>query len=282
MKSWKRFILIGLAVLVALIVWGYLNIWRSPPHYLDETRCAPFEILPMARYHAHVDTHARPFVIQTERVLVYGSEHTRDPADKQLQDLEERFEAFAPTVVLVEGRLGFLTPHVMNPVQRFGEMGKAAALARRYGLPLYSWDPPKSLLLDQLIQEFTGEQLALKEILTPYFSNLRFGRPASPEAFIEDYLDRAGWFGLEDSIRSVADIDRLWQRDFPELPDWRDTSDQWGLPGYLNTIGQRANDVRNQHLMCCLSSLHDAGERVLAVAGSSHAVCINDALNRRN
>lgn len=67
----------------------------------------------------------------------------------------------------------------MNPVKRFGEMGKAGRLAKMYNTSLYSRDLPESTLLKALLDEFEPEQLALKEILNPYFSNLRFGKPES-------------------------------------------------------------------------------------------------------
>ena len=45
-------------------------------------------------------------------------------------------------------------------------------------------------------------------------------------------------------ISSVAQIDAIWKRDFPDEADWRDTSDQFGLPGYLAEIAARLNQAR--------------------------------------
>jgi hypothetical protein len=87
---------------------------------------------------------------------------------------------------------------------------------------------------------------------------------------------RGGWPGLEGVFRGVADVEAAWQRHFPEGPDWRDVSDQFGLPGFLAEIdGNRARDA---HFLRVVVDLVRRGERVFAVAGSSHAVKLEPAL----
>jgi len=278
MKKAGKIALIVFTVLAMMILWGYLNIWRSPKYFLETNICDHSDlILPSAGYGALAASHARPFIIREDSVLVYGSEHSKDPDDPQNETIEDAFNTFSPTVVVVEGRLGFLIPYCMDPITKFGEMGKAAQLARRRNLPVYSWDAPKSEQLTELLETFDPEQLALKEILNPYFSNLRFGKPDSPERYVEASLDRAAWVGVQDQITSVSDIDRIWQRDFPLEDDWRDTNDQWELPGYLSEIAEASNDIRNQHLLCVIKTLVSQGERVFVICGSSHAVCLQNA-----
>jgi len=233
----------------------------------------------MKQYGELSDNHSRPFVIQKKNILIFGAKHTKDSKNKQLKILDSLFYEFKPTIVLVEGRLGFLIPYIMNPVKNFGEMGKAAALAHKENIPIFSWEIPKNELINVLNQKFRSEQIALKEILTPYFSNLRFGKPESPENYVQQYLNRAEWFGLQDKINSVNYIDSIWEKDFPNEKDWRDTSDQWGLPGYLSEIADEANFIRNQNLVCSINTLLNQGESVFVVCGSSHAICIKDVYN---
>ena len=233
----------------------------------------------MEQYSLLSDSHKRPYIIKRKNVLIFGSEHIKDPDNQQNNDLEIVFSEFKPTVVLVEGRLGFLIPYIMNPVKNFGEMGKAAELAKKNNLPIYSWDVPKSEQLNALRDKFKPEQLALKEILTPYFSNLRFGKPESPENYVKQYLFRAEWLGVQDNLNSIKDIDSIWKQDFSTEKDWRDISDQWGLPGYLSEIADDSNHTRNQHLVCVIKQLLKQGERVFVICGSSHAVCIENEIN---
>ncbi|MDY8135365.1 hypothetical protein [Aquimarina sp. 2201CG5-10] len=275
----KKIVLSIIGVLIIMIVWGYFNIWRSPKHYLEVNNCNKFNhILSMQEYGQLADTHKRPYIIERKDVLVFGSEHIKTPEHQQNKFIEEAFDMFKPTVVLVEGRLGFLIPYFMDPVKKFGEMGKASELAKKHSLLLYSWDPPKGKQLDELKKEFNPEQLAIKEILTPYFGNLRFGKPESPEKFVEQYLQRAQWLGVQNKIKSIDDIDRIWKRDFPNEKDWRDTDDQWGLPGYLSEIADTSNLIRNQYLLCAIKKLTAQGEKVFVVCGSSHAVCIKNEI----
>lgn len=271
----KKSIITVVSILLLLIVWGYFNIWRSPKYFLEQNNCNNFSsILTMQQYGELSNTHDRPYIIEKESVLVFGSEHTKDSKDNQLKLMDSLFHAFKPTVVLVEGRLGFFIPYIMDPVKKFGEMGKVAELADKENLSIFSWETPKSELIEELNKNFKSEQIAIKEILTPYFSNLRFGKPKSPENFVLQYIDRAQWFGLQDKISSIRDIDSIWEKDFKNEKDWRDTSDQFGLPGYLSEIGDYANYVRNQNLVCSIKTLVDQNERVFVVCGSSHAVCI--------
>ncbi|WP_422104180.1 hypothetical protein [Winogradskyella sp.] len=279
MKKIKKVALSIAIILILLIVWGYFHIWRSPKFYLDKNTCDPFErVLTMEEYRNYVNSHERPYVYNKENILVFGSEHTKNPNDPQIGSIEIAFKEFKPTTVLVEGRLGFLIPYAMDPILRFGEMGKVGELANKNSIPMYSWDTPKNELLKALQEKFEPEQIALKEILTPYFGNLRFGKPESPEKYVEQYLFRAEWLGVQDKIKSIKDIDRIWKRDFSTEKDWRDTSDQWGLPGYLSEIADHSNFIRNQHLVCTINQLLSHGERLFVICGSSHAVCIKDEI----
>lgn len=270
-------------LLALLLCLSRCAIWRSPKPYSRFNACPDsYSVLTMTAYGELAEMHSRPYVYRKTlgggEVLVYGAEHTKDPDDKQIADIASRWEAFKPDVALVEGRLGFLLRPFMHPVKEYGESGWVAALAKRDDVVLYSWEPSVDAVNRALESRYTPEQLALGRILNPYFSNLRFGKPASPEAYVTDVLDRATEFGVQDKFKSVDDVDRYWRQYFPAGPDWRDVSDQWGLPGYLGEISDERNRIRNAHLACIVIDMTNRGERVLVIAGSSHAVCIEPAL----
>jgi len=278
MKTVKRAIIFFLLLFVTCATWGWFSIWRSPKHFTLTQECPDNQsILTMPQYGALVDTHARPFVVTSPELTVFGAEHTRDPNDSQIEHIQTEWERLEPTVALVEGRLGFLIPYAMNPVERFGESGAVAALAKSDGADLYSWELPRSDLITELLKSFTAEQVALHQILTPYFSGYRFGPPKDPVEFVESFIHRAQYPGLDNCITSIEDIDRIWVRDFADDKDWPEVSDQFGLPGYLAQISDEANLIRNRHLVCAIEELLTHGERVLVICGSSHAVCIEPA-----
>jgi hypothetical protein len=269
------------AVTLLALIWQVA--WRSPPFYDAPTAALPVPILTMAQYDALAEGHPRPYVVRAENrtgaLVLFGASHTRDPSDPEIARLRREWAQFRPTVALVEGRLGFLFPYLMDPVEQYGEMGAAAALARSAGISLYSWEPRRDWEIARMLDSFPAERVALFYVLRPYLSELRFGRPKDPEGFVEEFRrKRTRYPGLEGTLPSVAAIDSVWARDFAGLPDWRETSDEYGLPGYLRQLSDRSNALRDEHLASVLLDLVRRGERVFAVSGSSHAVKLDAAL----
>jgi hypothetical protein len=269
----RVFKILGLMAALAVLVCGtiFAVAWKSPKYYIvkDYQTAGPY--LPFSQYQVN---HPKPFVVEEKGVLIFGAEHTRDPKDPQIRSIGAAWRHFQPTVALVEGRLGFLLPRLMDPVKELGEGGKVKALAERDGVPLYNWDLSKEELARGLQGRFTAEQIALYQVLLPYFGNLRWGKPADPAAYLQ--LDRAAYVGLQDSLKSEEDLDRLWKKHFPAT-DWRDVSDERPLPGFLADIMSATNDLRNQQLIAAVRELTARGERVFVVCGSSHAVCVAPA-----
>ncbi len=268
--------LLGLVILIAGAI--YLVAWKSPAYY-PVSVCDNINIIPFSQYDS-ISDHSRPLILQNKNVVVFGAEHTRDPKDPQIAEIEFKWKELQPTIALIEGRLDFLLPGVMDPVKTLGEGGKVKALAQKAGVPLYNWDLSKEDLAKQLMVQFSAEQIALAQILSPYFSNMRFGKPASPDDYIVEYLHRAKYVGLQEQFKTAADVDRAWKKYFPGGPDWRTVSDQYGLPGYLNQYATATNDMRNRQLVCAIRQLTAKGERVFVICGSSHAACVQPEISK--
>jgi len=94
-------------------------------------------------------------------LLLFGAAHTRDAADPELAMLDREWGAFRPTVALVEGRLGFLFPHLMDPVAEYGEMGATAARARAGDVPLYTWELRPEWEDRRMLDSFPAPRVAL-------------------------------------------------------------------------------------------------------------------------
>jgi hypothetical protein len=269
-KVWK---VVGWLVGIAILVCGTIFVvaWKSPKYYIVKDYHTALPYLPFSQYDGN---HPRPYVVETDNVLIFGAEHTRDPKHPEIRRMAAAWRHFQPTVALVEGRLGFLLPRLMDPVKELGEGGKVKELAEKDNLPLYTWDLSKEELAKGLQQKFTAEQIALYQVLLPYFGTMRFGKPSSPADYLQ--LDRAAYVGLQDSLKTVEDIDRVWRKHFPGM-DWREVSDERPLPGFLADIMTVTNDLRNQQLIAAVRELTAKGEKVFVVCGSSHAVCVAPA-----
>ena len=279
---WSLLSLAGCVLVLGVSAWRL--VWRSPPYYTDYGGIdLPVPILTAERYTEVSGKHARPYVVHLETaqgaLVLYGASHTKDPNDPQISDLRQRWAAFCPSSALVEGRLGFLVEGISDPVRRFGESGFVFEMARNQGVKVYTWEPPIEREVARVLESHPKDHVALFYILRPYFSNLRHGRPADPDGAIEEYRrKRTQWPGLENTIGSVAEIDAIWQRDFAALRDWRDTSDEHGLPGYLNDVWKTSNAARDEHFARVVIDLVRKNGRVFAVCGSSHAVKLEPAL----
>ena len=277
MKNFLRILLWIFFILAALCGSVYLFAWKSPPYFVVSTQYDPQDsFIHFKEYHKYID-HARPFIIEKKNLIIFGSTHTRDPLHPEMKIIEEKWQQLKPTIALAEGRLGFLLPGFMDPVKNLGEGGKLKRLASKSRIKIYNWDLSKETLAAQLRQKFSDEQIALAQILNPYFSTVRFGKPSSPESFIKDYLKRAGYVGQKKNFTSVTDVDRVWKKYFLNEKDWRETSDESELPGYLNEMLIVNNDLRNQQLIAAAKELLNKGERVFILCGSSHAFCVSPA-----
>ena len=288
-RSWKRRSLIALAS--ALAAWAIFAAWllgtawyRVPRYTPTSTPSAATLILTPEDYDAVIGAHARPYTYTLSaadgagQVTVFGATHTKNPDDPQISQIRTTWRSLNPTIALIESDLGILFPAFMDPVTTFGEVGAVHALAQADNIPTYTWEPPDSVVIASALEQgFTLEQVALRWVLGPNFSNLRFDRPDDPDAFVLDTLsDRSAVDGIADVLTTIDDIDTAWTSAFPTGPDWRDVSDEYGLPGFLGDID--LNRPRDEHLVSIVAELIDAGERVFVICGLSHAVKIEPAL----
>jgi len=264
-----------------LIFSGCGPFWRSPDYFTAYGSIDLKEpILTMDQYSERAKDHPRPYIVTLgDSILLFGAEHTKDPDDPQIDSIRAQWERFAPTVALVEGRLGFLFRWSSDPVSNYGESGLVFDLAKQRGIPAYTWEPPVEAEVAWVLRSHSAKRTALFYILRPYFGQRKFGRPDDPDGMVEGTIGRrTKWKGLEGSIGSVAEIDSIWKADFAGRGDWRETDDRYGWPGYLGEIGAASNAFRDEHFARVIIHLARNGERVYAVCGSSHAVKLESAL----
>ncbi|HLO80807.1 MAG TPA: hypothetical protein VK166_07615 [Chitinophagaceae bacterium] len=286
----KKIILITVAVIASvsaifMILLFTGIIWRSPPRYTtSKTYTFRKPIMTMVEYGNLSNNHERPYIYTLKKdqgtITIIGIEHTFDPHDPQIDSIQKYWEISKPTAALVEGRLGFLFQGIQDPVAAHGEGGKLIRLAKKDGIPFYSWEPDREQEVQALLKRYPAKQLALFYSLRPYFSGFRFGKPADPNGTMQKYIDeRTAVKGLKGEILTVRQVDSIWQKDFPSREDWRNTSDEYGWPeGYLSDIFNASNLYRDQHLCSMIMELAEKGEHVIVTMGSSHAFRIRQTL----
>lgn len=283
-----RFFIAVVGIVALFLVLFFTGIiWHSPDRYTTTSQLQfTVPIMNMHDYDS-LGNHRRPYIysIYTSKgnVTVAGIDHTRDKHDPQLDSIDHYFMLQQPDVVLIEGLLGFLFSWFQDPVAAHGESGYAVALAKDKSIPFYSWEPSREEEVRDLGLRFTPLQLAAFYSLRPYFSNYRFGKPADPDAVMQQYInERTAVEGLHGTITSVAQIDSIWKKDFSLLKDWRETSDEYGWPaGWLSDIFNASNLYRDEHLCTAITELVKQGKHVFVTMGSSHAFRIEAALRHQ-
>ncbi|NUM72360.1 MAG: hypothetical protein HUU43_16055 [Ignavibacteriaceae bacterium] len=274
-----------LAILGLLFKLGIL--WKSPSYYNTESPKDYSDKIYGMDYHDSVIVKINPpYYYQADlnkgKVLIMGITHTVDPSDSQLTVLEKEWDKFKPTALLVEGRMGFLFKWFQDPVTKYGEGGKSKSLAHRDGVSFYTWEPDRETEIREMVSKFGAEKTALFYSLRPYFSSMRFGKPASPDAVMEENIrSRTDYNQLRGKISSIAQVDSIWKKDFPNEKDWRDYSDEYGWPeGYFTGMALYSNIIRDVHMLNIIDELTEKGERVFVTMGMSHAVRIQKAFGR--
>lgn len=203
-------------------------------------------------------------------ILYYGASHTNAPDHPQISDIEDRWNEFKPTVALYEGRArGYFYGFLIEPFAGLPEPALVHKLARRNRVRLYSLEPPYEQEVAQLLVQFEPHQVALYFFLRVYISEA--GGIANDRLASDLLAKRTTISELRNSLSSLADVDRIWKRDFPETGDWRTLTDEPD-ERYIPAISHKSRQIRGEHMLRTLVELARQGERVLAVVGSGHVI----------
>lgn len=147
---------------------------------------------------------------------------TSDPDDPVLISLLEEWSTFAPTMALVDGELGATFGTTRSLIRNHGISGAILGWAREANSPVYSLNPPPSLVYRTLGKHYSAGALVLFTSLKEYHS-LETADTAS-DALMEEILAvKCRSFGLDNCVfGSIAALDDYWGRAYPRLPNWRD------------------------------------------------------------
>lgn len=273
-------------VVVAAITFVAIVLVRahSPgaPAYAPSAQTRAMQLARLRTWEEHDEAIRRigkPYVVELNggrgALLAYGSRHTQDPRDPQMADIERRWNEFRPTVALYEGRQrSFFDTPLLDPIKGKSEAEQLHQLASHDGVKIYTLEPDYAGEVAMLLRKWTSEQVALFFFTRVYWGEAQ-GRV--DESLANDLLrKRTDVEGLRGSLKTLADVDRVWKRDFPG--DWRAYKGEPPRDSYLATIADDSRAVRGEHMARTLIELTQRGERVFCVVGSGNIVRIEWAL----
>ncbi len=277
---------IGLAAIALLgvctaAVWRFS--WWAPPTYL------PGPVVPRGQALDSAGHDKRtlligdgPYILHIEpdqttsgqgALLFFGSRHSKDPQHPQLAALRHAWDTFHPTVALVEGRMSFFVGTPTQGIRIFGEPAAVYSLAQHSGIPIYTLEPPLDVEIAALEECGDRTQVAMFRVLSGYISARR-GGPVSDFKINRLLSKRAS--PLTSALPTIETFDAYFKSQSPELPGWRDLPEEAMWPGKSDTLlhrmATRSNRARDEHFVRAMLDLVNRGERVLVIAGRSHAV----------
>ncbi len=225
--------------------------------------------------------HGYPYIVEMQigkgALLYFGAQHTFDPKNAQIAQIEKRWKEFRPTVAYNEGGNPSVSKTVEETVSKSGEAGLVRYLAARDKISALSLEPSRADEAAMLLKTYTPEQVKVFYALRPISQFRKRKNDETIEVFMTNvlgFLSRI--LGLEGAPNSIVELDKscLWLS--PQLKDWRTVEQSWFDPvashAYTNQIARLSSEFRDLHMVKLLIDEVKQGKRVFAVVGGSHVV----------
>lgn len=241
------------------------------------------DILTFAEY-ASV-RHSVPHVVAVAgngvRLVLFGGQHSTDPAHPIFDQIEAAFAQLAPTFALHEGTPPAVEPEREIAIRRHGESGLVRYLAARAGLETASMDVPLPDEARALQRELgTGDALVYLVVRQLASFNRKTAR-MDYDAYFRDFFDLIGpGLEIDDLDWPLIEIEHrrlLGRRLSPREVTARETDPMRDdLP--TQRISRLSNRLRDEHMLDRLVAALRTYDRVFATVGVTHAVMLEPAL----
>ena len=103
--------------------------------------------------------HSFPYVVRSEGLVLFGTQHTRDPKHPDLAEIERLWREFHPEIAFSEGGVRPPAPSRDEAVARYGEAGLLRWLADHDHVTIRSLEPERPVVEAALIAEFGAEHV---------------------------------------------------------------------------------------------------------------------------
>jgi hypothetical protein len=218
-----------------------------------------------------------------------GVRHSTDPADVQFIAIEILFDGFftrlGPAgrgVVVVEGGVPQIDGRTNRNaiISRFGERGRATALARRHDIFIRSGEPQPETIYRKQVRRFGATKVQLAYLARRIGLWQRRKRPCD----LDTFMARSRLLQKLNIRYDRADFVKKYEKTMREKPDFEDPhyfariTNPAGRATVLNTVLARDTALRDIHLVALLGDLSARYKHVFVVFGVSHAVMIRSAL----
>ena len=231
----------------------------------------------------HKSPYILEFKIGSGALLFYGAEHTGDPKDPQIADIERRWVVFHPTAAYNEGGNPPTLDDRDEAVHQYAEPGLLRFLAGRDQVPVATFEPSFDDEILHAVKTYSPLQVKVFYTLRQVTEARIAAGSTSLDERIKDWL--SGYLpnhGLKNAPNALDEFTVACKNLFPELGDWRRVSEDWFDPTqsghYTNELANDTGVFRDKYILRVLVNRAKRGDRVFAVIGSSHVVVQEPAL----
>lgn len=230
--------------------------------------------------------YVKTYTNANKKVLVYGSYHTNNPADNEINDIQHQFQKFNPDIILYEGNHIGVELTMEKSISYYYEMGLVRWLARKHNIQEKNIEPHTKYIYSQLKQSYTTDILLLATVLG---QNSLFIKQHTKEDFEELYpvvirdIEEGGLV-LTEEQKEVAYFyalyDSFYHKSFePETFDYRTTELSYDI-SLLNKVIRSSADYRDQHMLRVIDSVLNHYNKVYVQIGGRHAIVWQPALKK--
>jgi len=234
--------------------------------------------------------HKEPYIIRLQShagtLLYFGSRHSFDPDDPQMDTLSRVFSDFSPDVVYTEAfpeQIDSLSRP--EAIKRSGEFGLTWKLAGENDIPVYSLEPDRADEVAYLqMQIWSDTQIVLFYTLRQVAQSHQQQLSMDLSIVVPKYLTSLNQrFGLTGPT-TIEEFEQAVNRLLPGVDNWQTIPGSYFYPGpqdpeyFTNRIATDSNIFRDRHHVNMITEAVQEGKKVFAVAGSTHAVMQEPAL----
>ena len=229
-----------------------------------------------------------PYILRLDHhrggtLLYYGANHTSDPSDPQIAEIESLWIEFQPDLAFNEGGDPPTEEDRNVAIRKYGEPGLIRYLAARNHVPVRSLEPGLEAEAAALIEQFGKLRVKMFYLLRVA---AQYGRFETGRTLEEEMTRVLGYYsrvpGLDGPPLSVEEIRVMLVRLLANNRALGATDPSWFDPAksynFLNDISRRSSEYRDRFMVDLLVGEVLQGKKVFAVVGGSHVVMQEPAL----
>ena len=208
-----------------------------------------------------------------KKILFFGSQHSWNPKDPEMDQIKEIFKKFNPDLVLVEATKLTMPRSEREAILTHGEVGLIEYLARKRDIKVIPADPNEKQIVKKLLKKYSKEELVLYFILRTLDQYPKIGSKPKFETFLKSTID---YYRFLDPNLSYESFKRIFQKILKKNfnPNFLGKFTELFNPkknlAITNAIARDESFLRDSYTINVLKKMFRRYDKILIVKGSGH------------